>query len=136
MARQGRAPLSSSCDRGPPLRTPWSHGRPLYHFRYRPARLGSPFSSVVEPDSLCALHNPFCNSTLRTVRAPLSFSPNSRARLIARVLFFLTHSCRFFRLGRFISEGRNPRDFLEKIFYSRGKICCFSLFIYLSLSLS
>lgn len=26
---------------------------------------GSPFSPVVEPDSLCALHNLFCNSTLR-----------------------------------------------------------------------
>lgn len=43
-----------------------SHGRPLYHFRYRVALPhGSPFSPVVEPDSLCALHNLFCNSTLR-----------------------------------------------------------------------
>lgn len=67
---------------------------------------GSPFSPVVEPDSLCALHNLFCNSTLRaaltgTPAAASSFRNGLRARVrvytarrgmlpIKRPFFFLS----------------------------------------------
>ena len=93
--------------------TPWSHGRPLYHFRYRPARLGSPFSSVVELDSLCALHNPFCNSTLRT-GAPVSFIEIDAESLESLSLFF----CIFSNLPRYAfsvcSDGRRDSGWLRR----------------------
>lgn len=90
--------------------TPRSHGRPLYHFRYRPARLGSPFSSVVELDSLCALHNPFCNSTLRTTGAPVSFTEIHRVRSSLDSLFSNLLSICFQYRGPRLSREAKEED--------------------------